>query len=211
MANVENGVLTVISGFSGVGKGTIVKELVRRHDYALSISATTRNPRPGEEDGREYFFLTREKFQEMIDGDGFIEWAEYVGNRYGTPRKYVEDKLAEGSDVILEIEPQGAMNVKRLYPEAVLIFVVPPSADALAERLSGRGSETPEQIAGRLARAAEETIYIKDYDYVVPNDDLETAILDVHGIIHSAKFLNGHNKAFVDGLTVELKEKYGKK
>ena len=137
----KSGVLTVISGFSGVGKGTIVKKLVAKEGYALSISATPRTPREGEVHGREYFFLTREEFRSMIESNGLIEWAEYVSNFYGTPKAYVEERLAEGQDVILEIEPQGALKVKRQYPEAVLIFIVPPTAKELEARLIGRGTE----------------------------------------------------------------------
>ena len=129
---MQKGVLAVVSGFSGAGKGTLMKTLLRDHEsYALSISATTRQPREGEVDGREYFFLSREKFEQMIAEDAFIEYAQYVGNYYGTPKKYVEDCLTAGKDVILEIEVQGAMNVKKLFPDAVTIFVAPPSAAEL--------------------------------------------------------------------------------
>ena len=145
------GVLVVVSGFSGAGKGTVMKALLEKYDnYALSVSATTRSPRPGEENGREYFFLTESQFEDMIRNDELIEHARYVDHYYGTPRKYVEDKMAAGKDVILEIEIQGALNVKRQYPDAILIFVVPPTAAELKRRLVSRGTETEEVIASRL-------------------------------------------------------------
>ena len=144
---MSRGILTVISGFSGSGKGTIMKALLERHqNYALSVSATTRSPREGEVDGREYFFKTKEEFQEMISKNQFIEYAQYVDHYYGTPRGYVERCLSEGRDVILEIEVQGARKVKEMIPEAVLVFVTPPSARELRERLIGRGTETMEVI-----------------------------------------------------------------
>ena len=155
----EKGLLVILSGFSGAGKGTLVRELLRRYpeEYALSVSATTRRPRAGETDGKDYFFVTKERFEELISSDGLIEYACYVGNYYGTPREYVERQRELGKDVLLEIEIQGARKVKEAFPEAVLIFIAPPDAETLASRLSGRGTETPEQIEGRLRRAAEES------------------------------------------------------
>ena len=136
----EKGILIVVSGFSGSGKGTIMKELLKQYDnYALSISATTRNPRPGEEDGREYFFKTVEDFEKMIAKEELIEYARYVDNYYGTPRAYVEEQLEAGKDVILEIEIQGALKVKEKFPDTLLLFVTPPSAEELKSRLVGRG------------------------------------------------------------------------
>ena len=138
----EKGILIVVSGFSGSGKGTIMKELLKQYDnYALSISATTRNPRPGEEDGREYFFKTVEDFEKMIAKEELIEYARYVDNYYGTPRAYVEEQLEAGKDVILEIEIQGALKVKEKFPDTLLLFVTPPSAEELKSRLAGRGSD----------------------------------------------------------------------
>ena len=200
------GVLSVISGFSGVGKGTIVKKLVEKEGYALSISATSRTPRQGEVHGREYFFLTREEFHSMIENDGLIEWAEYVSNFYGTPREYVEERLAAGEDVILEIEPQGALKVKEQYPEAVLIFIVPPNAKELENRLIGRGTEETETIKKRLKRAAEETAFIENYEYIVINDDLEDAVSDIHHIIQAASHKRERVGEFVDVLTDDLKK-----
>ena len=202
------GVLTVISGFSGVGKGTIIKKLVTDEGYALSISATSRSPREGEVQGREYFFLTREEFHSMIENDGLIEWAEYVSNFYGTPRLYVEEKLNEGRDVILEIEPQGALKVKARYPEAVLIFIVPPSAKELEKRLIGRGTEEAETINKRLKRAAEETEFIAKYEYIVVNDDLDEAVNDIHHIIQAASHKRERIADFVGILTNDLKKSF---
>ena len=202
------GVLSVISGFSGVGKGTIVKKLVEKEGYALSVSATSRAPRQGEVHGREYFFLTREEFHSMIENNGLIEWAEYVSNFYGTPREYVEERLTEGEDVILEIEPQGALKVKAQYPEAVLIFIVPPNAKELENRLIGRGTEETETIKKRLKRAAEETAFIENYDYIVINDDLEDAVSDIHHIIQAASHKRERVGEFVDILTDDLKKSF---
>ena len=202
------GVLSVISGFSGVGKGTIVKKLVEKEGYALSISATSRAPRQGEVHGREYFFLTREEFHSMIENDGLIEWAEYVNNFYGTPREYVEERLAGGEDVILEIEPQGALKVKVQYPEAVLIFIVPPNAKGLENRLVGRGTEEVETIKKRLKRAAEETSFIENYEYIVINDDIEDAVSDIHHIIQAASHKRERVGEFVDVLTDDLKKSF---
>ena len=202
------GVLSVISGFSGVGKGTIVKKLVAEEDYALSISATSRAPREGEVHGREYFFLTRDEFHSMIESDGLIEWAEYVNNFYGTPREYVEERLAEGKDVILEIEPQGALKIKEKYPEAVLIFIVPPNAKELENRLIGRGTEEADTIKKRLKRAAEETEYIKNYEYIVVNDNLDDAVRDIHHIIQAASHKKDRVGGFIEALTDDLKKSF---
>ena len=173
---MKKGVLAVISGFSGAGKGTIMKELIKRYDYFLSVSATTRRPRDGEVDGKDYYFHTKEEFQQMIDQGELVEWAEYVGNFYGTPKKRVEEQLDQGRDVLLEIEMQGGMLVKQQFPDSLLIFISPPSAEVLKERLAGRGTESPEEIKRRLQRAVEEVKYMKDYDYIIVNDDLEDAI-----------------------------------
>ena len=172
----KKGILAVVSGFSGAGKGTLMKELLNQHQdqYALSISATTRKPREGEEHGREYFFLTVEEFQNMIAEDALIEHACYVGNYYGTPRSYVEEQMAAGRDVILEIEIQGALEVKKKFPDTLLLFVTPPSAEVLEERLRGRGTETEEVIRERLKRASQEAMYMDQYDYILVNDNLET-------------------------------------
>ncbi len=204
---MQKGVLAVVSGFSGAGKGTLMKALLRDHEsYALSISATTRQPREGEVDGREYFFLTREKFEQMIAEDAFIEYAQYVGNYYGTPKKYVEDCLSAGKDVILEIEVQGAMNVKKLFPDAVTIFVAPPSAAELKKRLEGRGTETQEVIAGRMKRAQEEADLMDFYDYLLINDDLEESTRELHELIVQSHKKMGLHKAFTETIKQELQE-----
>ena len=171
----SKGILLVISGFAGTGKGTLVQELLKRYDnYALSVSATTRDPRPGEEDGVHYFFKTKEEFEQMIQEKKLIEYACYVGNYYGTPKEYVQEQLENGKDVILEIEIQGALKIKEQFPETLLLFMVPPSAQVLEDRLRGRGTETEEVVQKRLRRAVEEAEFIEKYDYLIVNDDLDT-------------------------------------
>ncbi|MBQ9607963.1 MAG: guanylate kinase [Lachnospiraceae bacterium] len=201
----KDGFLIVVSGFSGAGKGTVVKRLVEEYGYSLSISATTRAPRDGEEDGREYYFKTVAEFQNLIDYNGFIEWAQYVDNYYGTPRKFVENEMKAGKDVILEIEVQGAMNVRKQYPNALLIFVTAPDAASLKSRLAGRGTETDEVINKRMKRAAQESDDIDAYDYIVINDDLEECVKTVHSIIVSNKSLRENNLEFIDKIKSELK------
>lgn len=203
---MKKGLLIVISGFSGVGKGTVVKRLVEEYGYSLSVSATTRPPREGEADGREYYFKSVADFRNLIDYNGFIEWAQYVENYYGTPRKFVEDEMALGHDVILEIEVQGAMNVKKQYPDAVLIFVTAPDAASLRERLKGRGTESIEVIEKRMKRAAEEAGDMKQYEYIVVNDDLEECVKRVHSIITGIGCLRENNLKFIEDIKKELQE-----
>lgn len=180
----RTGILIVVSGFSGAGKGTLMKRLLERYDnYALSISMTTRAPRPGEEHGKHYFFVDRNEFEKHIEDDGFIEYAAYCGNYYGTPRAYVEKCLEEGRDVILEIEIQGALKIKNKFPDAVLVFVTPPDAKELKRRLTGRGTETEDVIRKRLARAVEEAEGVENYDYIVVNDELDKCVEDIHAIV----------------------------
>lgn len=182
----NKGVLVVVSGFSGAGKGTLMNELLSKYDnYALSVSATTRSPRPGETDGKEYFFKTKEEFQEMIENNQFLEYACYVENYYGTPKEYVEKQLEEGKDVLLEIEIQGALKVKEMADDAVLIFILPPSAEELKRRLAGRGTETEDVIDARLRRANEEAEGIEKYDYVLVNDNLDESAAALHKLIRS--------------------------
>ena len=203
----RKGIIIVVSGFSGAGKGTLMKELTKRYPgYALSISATTRQPRPGEENGREYFFVTNEEFEKLIWDNGLIEHAGYVNHYYGTPRKFVEDKLSQGIDVILEIEIQGALQIKEQYPDAVLLFVMPPSAKELEKRLRGRGTETDEVIRQRLKRAKEESVGIENYDYIVVNDDLEECVERVHQIIGVAHQSPMRNLELIDTIRKELNE-----
>lgn len=202
---MRKGILIVVSGFSGAGKGTLMKKLVQEYDnYALSISATTRKPRPGEEDGREYFFLKKEEFEQKIAESGLIEYACYCDNYYGTPRAYVEKQLADGKDVILEIEIQGALKVKKQYPDALLLFVMPPSAEELRRRLESRGTETQDVIDKRMHRAVEEAEGIEEYEYIVVNDDLELCVRELHAIITAAHNTPLRNKDFIEKMRKEL-------
>lgn len=208
MIRKNRGILTVVSGFSGSGKGTIMKELMKKYSerYALSISATTRAPRPGERDGVEYFFRTREEFERMIAEDALIEYAQFVGNYYGTPRTYVEEQLNAGKDVILEIEIQGALKVKKKFPDTLLLFVSPPSAGELKNRLVGRGTETMEVIDSRLARAVEEAEGIEEYDYLVINDDLEECVEEVNHIIRNEHYRVSRNREVIERMRKELRD-----
>lgn len=202
----ERGILIVVSGFSGSGKGTIMKEIMRRYDnYALSVSATTRKPRPGEEEGREYFFRSTEEFEKMIAKDELIEYARYVDNYYGTPKVYVEEQLAAGKDVILEIEIQGALKVKEKFPETLLLFVTPPTARELRSRLEGRGTETKDVIDFRMNRAKEEAEGMNQYDYLIVNDVLEECVAQVHQIIQGEHRRSYRNQAFIECMKEELK------
>ncbi|MCR5374713.1 MAG: guanylate kinase [Lachnospiraceae bacterium] len=200
----KKGVLVVFSGFSGSGKGTIMKKLIEQHSdtYALSVSATTRNPREGERDGVEYFFKTITEFELLIDNDEMLEYANYAGNYYGTPKAYVEKKLNEGYDVILEIETQGALKVKAKYPDTLLMFVTPPTADILYDRLKGRGTEDDEVIAKRMAQAKVEAEVIDKYDYIVINDDIDECVNHVHEIIK-----NTHDRTVFRADTIDALKK----
>ncbi len=202
----DQGILAVVSGFSGAGKGTLMKALLEKHhNYALSISATTREPREGERDGREYFFVTREKFEEMMREGELIEHAQYVNNYYGTPRQYVFQQMADGRDVILEIEIQGALKIKERFPEALLIFVMPPSADELKRRLVGRGTESMEVIDRRMRRAAEEAAGITSYDYILINDTLDACVEEMHQLIQTQHKKVSQNLDFIEQMQSELK------
>ena len=202
----EEGILIVVSGFSGAGKGTIMKGLLKKYDnYALSISATTRDPRPGEEEGKAYFFKTTEEFEKMIAKDELIEYARYVGNYYGTPKAYVEEQLKAGKDVILEIEIQGALKVKEKFPNTLLLFVTPPSAEELRRRLEGRGTETQDVIDGRMKRAIEESEYMDQYDYLVVNDDLDVCVEEMHHLIQGEHERCSRNQTFIEHMKRELK------
>ena len=202
----KEGILIVVSGFSGAGKGTIMKALLERYDnYALSISATTRNPRPGEEEGKAYFFKTTEEFEKMIAKDDLIEYAMYVGNYYGTPKAYVEEQLRAGKDVILEIEIQGALKVKEKFPNTLLLFVTPPSAEELRKRLEGRGTDTQEVIDGRMKRAIEEAEYMDQYDYLVVNDELDVCVEEMHHLIQGEHERCFRNQTFIEHMKRELK------
>ena len=204
MAN--RGILTVVSGFSGAGKGTVMKGLLAKYSeqYALSVSMTTRSPRPGERHGIEYFFSTKEDFEQKIAQDGLIEYACYCDNYYGTPKDYVEEQLEAGKDVLLEIEIQGALQVKEKLPETVLVFVLPPSAEELYKRLKGRGTETDEVIRKRMLRAVEESQGIEKYDYVLVNDDIDTCVETLHQMLQSEKQRANRNLTFIEKIKNEL-------
>jgi guanylate kinase len=194
----KRGSLIVISGFSGVGKGTVARRLVKDYGYSLSISATTREPRKGEIDGVHYYFKSEADFKNLIDYNGFIEYARYVDNYYGTPRAFVEEELAKGHNVILEIEVQGALNIKRQYPDALLIFIAAPSVELLKERLTGRGTEEAEVVAKRMKRAAEEAEEMQQYEYIVVNDELDKCVHTVHAIVISKRCELEQNLTFIE-------------
>ena len=203
---MSKGILVVVSGFSGAGKGTVMKRLLEKYDdYALSVSVTTRAPRPGEEDGIAYFFRSREEFEQLIREDALIEYAQYVENYYGTPRSYVEEQLSAGRNVILEIEIQGALKVKEKFPNTLLLFVTPPSAEELRKRLEGRGTETQEVIDGRMKRAIEEAEYMDQYDYLVVNDELDVCVEEMHHLIQGEHERCFRNRTFIEHMKRELK------
>jgi guanylate kinase len=207
MMKRDKGVLTVLSGFSGAGKGTIMKHLLNAYPdvYNLSISATTRKPREGEEEGREYFFKTKEEFEQMIKDDAFLEYASFNNNYYGTPKAYVEKLIDEGKDVILEIEVQGALQVKTLYPDCLLLFVTPPSANALKERLVKRGTESDSEIADRLSISFREAALMPKYDYLIINDVLDEAVESVNEIIQKEHFQTRHQISMIEDMQRQLK------
>ena len=204
----KRGILIVVSGFSGAGKGTLMKELLSKYEetYALSISATTRSPREGEQVGREYFFKTKDEFEKMIAKDELIEYARYVENYYGTPKAYVEKMLDSGKDVILEIEIQGALKVKKKFPDTLLLFVTPPSIAELKKRLVGRGTETMEMIESRMKRAAQEAEGMELYDYLIVNDDLKACVEEMHAIIQGEHLRSSRNSEFIQEIKEELRK-----
>ena len=194
----SKGLLLVVSGPSGVGKGTICKEYLSSYDdCALSVSATTRAPRDGETDGVSYFFLSHDEFRKKIDEGGFLEHAVFCDNYYGTPKDAVLQQLEAGKNVILEIEVQGALQVRSHYPEAVFVFVIPPTMQTLEDRLRGRGTETEDVIQKRLGRAKAEFKYIDKYNYVLVNDTVSDAVARLHSIIEAEKCLMARNYNFV--------------
>lgn len=191
---MNKGLLIVFSGPSGSGKGTVLAEAMKRYpDMEFSVSATTRAPREGEQDGVNYFFKTKEEFMALTEEDGFIEWAQFCGNCYGTPRAYVESRLAQGKDVILEIEVQGAMQVKKAFPDSVLIFNLPPSMEELENRLVGRNTEPADVIKNRLATAKSELAVADSYDYVIVNDTVDAAAEKFISILKSEKCRSARN------------------
>lgn len=203
----KKGILVVLSGFSGAGKGTLVRELLAKYDtYTLSTSMTTRQPRPGEQEGREYFFRSKEEFEKSIEEGGVLEYASYCGNYYGTPKAFVEEALEQGRDVLLEIEIQGGWQIKNMLPQALLVFVTPPNGEELRRRLEGRGTESREVVCGRLARAVEEARGMESYDAVLVNDDLAACVEDLHHLIQSAKASPLRQMGFLEELRRDLSQ-----
>lgn len=200
----KKGIIAIISGFSGAGKGTVVNELVKQYGYAVSISATTRAPRVGEEEGKSYFFKTKEQFEDMIQKDELIEYALYVENYYGTPKEYVLNQVNQGKDILLEIEMQGALKVKEKFPEVSLIFITPPSVKELRRRLEKRGTETQEVIDKRIARAKEECSYMKEYDYIVVNDGLEECVEQMHSLLQSIHLSKNNQMQLIENITKDF-------
>ncbi len=195
---MSKGLLIVVSAPSGCGKGTLLAEVLKKDNFYYSVSATTRAPREGEVSGVNYHFTSKEDFEKLIASGGVLEYAQYCGNYYGTPRKAVEDKLAEGKDVILEIEVQGAMKIKQSCPEAVFVFILPPSVETLKERLEKRGTETADVIAKRVAEARGEIEKAYNYDYVIVNDDLDTAVSEFIKAVEAEKLTVKRSKDLID-------------
>lgn len=184
----REGLLVVVSGPSGTGKGTLLNNIRQKENYIkFSVSATTREPRNGEVDGVNYFFKTHKEFDSMIKNGELVEWVKYCDNYYGTPKKCIEDTIKSGFDCLLEIEVEGALNIKNMYPDCVSIFILPPSFDELRRRIEGRGTEKPEAIEKRMEKAIKEMKYVDKYDYVVVNDDIDEAVNSIKCILASEK------------------------
>lgn len=194
----NKGMLIIISGPSGAGKGTVVNELIKDENYALSISVTTRKPREGEEDGVHYFFKTYEEAEKMIANNELLEYAKFCGEYYATPLFYVLNQLEKGKNVILEIEVQGALQVKEKYPDAVSVFLAPPNIDELEKRLRNRATETEEKIVSRIERAKEEILLLNKYDYIVMNSVVSDAVCDINNIIECEKKSAKRNSQFIE-------------
>lgn len=200
------GLLVVLSGFSGAGKSTLTKKLLAEYDYAYSVSATTRKPREGEVDGKDYYFVDRETFEKLIAEDALLEYNEYVGNFYGTPKEPVLRNLENGKDVILEIDVNGARQIKKRYPEAVLIFVTAPSAKELAERLSSRGTESVDVVIKRLTQSIKEKDDALSYDYLIINDDLEETAKHLNSLIQDQHMRLSQQGKYLDDFVKEMKD-----
>lgn len=190
---MKKGMLIIISGPSGSGKGTVVKELIKNENFALSVSATTRQPRPGEIDGTHYYFYDKQTFENMKQQNELLEWAEFCGNFYGTPKKYVQQKMEEGKNVILEIEVQGALQIKKLYTDCILVFLIPPNAKELQKRLTQRGTEDAQTVHRRLCRAIEEMDFVPQYDYIVINDTVTEAAEAICSIVAAESMKSSRN------------------
>ncbi len=202
-----NGLLIVMSGFSGAGKGTLMRRLLNDYeDYCFSVSMTTRAPREGEVNGKDYFFVTKQAFEKTISENGLVEYAKYCDNYYGTPKAYVDEQLKKGKNVILDIEVQGALQIKEKFPDALMVFITPPSIDVLIKRLRARGTETEEAIKKRINQAKEEALCMDEYEYLVINDDLDTAIKQLDSIVKASKFSIKRNEKFIEEIRTELKE-----
>lgn len=199
----KEGLKIIISGPSGSGKGTIVKELIKNPQCIISVSATTREPRPGEVHGQHYFFIGRDEFEQMIHDQTLLEHADFCGNYYGTPKAFVDETTKSGKNVILEIEVEGALQVKAMYPEAIFIFVIPPSLAELKERLINRKTESMDVIEKRLKRAKEELLYFKEYDYVVVNNNVDTAVKAIENIIHAESQRSNNYKQQIENIIKE--------
>lgn len=192
---LQEGLLLVVSGPSGAGKGTVLGNLRQSNpNVRYSVSATTRQPREGEVEGKNYFFKSFDEFQRMIRDEELIEWVCYCNNYYGTPKKSIEESIRQGIDIVLEIEVEGALNIKSIYPESVLIFILPPSFEELGRRIEGRGTEKPDIIKQRLDKAKKELDYIGRYDYIIVNNTVHEAIEDINSIIRAEKLKQFRNK-----------------
>jgi guanylate kinase len=202
----RKGLLVILSAPSGTGKGTLLDLLMKiNENVRLSISATTRKPRSREMDGRDYFFKTVDEFRRMIENGELLEWVRYCDNYYGTPKKYIEDTLEKGYDIVLEIEVEGAMNIRRLYPGCISIFVLPPSLEELKKRIEGRGTENEDVIDKRINKARSEIGYIDRYEYVVVNKDIKSAVNGINSILTAEKARYRNNKDVLDELGFEEK------
>ena len=199
----REGLLVVVSGPSGTGKGTLLSNIRQKENYIkFSVSATTREPRNGEVEGVNYFFKTHEEFSSMIKNGELVEWVKYCDNYYGTPKKCIEDTIKSGFDCLLEIEVEGALNIKNIYPDCVSIFILPPSFDELRRRIEGRGTEKPEAIEKRMEKAIKEMKYVDKYDYVVVNDDIEEAVNSIKCILASEKLKFGRNINILESIGI---------
>lgn len=204
-SKMSEGVLIAVSGFSGAGKGTIMKRLLDKYPgYALSVSATTRDPRDGEREGIEYFFKTEDEFKTMIQNGELLEYAGYVGHYYGTPKKYVEEMQTNGKNVLLEIEVQGALKVKKANPDTVMIFVVAPSVKEIENRLNSRGTESKEKIAERMEQIKREIKSISEYDYLIVNEDIEKSVDLISNIVEAERTKVKNKKYFINKLSEEI-------